>query len=123
MLLGVWFVVDVVMWVWVLGIGDEATWEYGLSDNARGALEIIGWCGVWGIMMIELNKVCGGKSMDYVVCMFVGVGLVSLKKINARSGATENVARLRRFVWSEMLRVDESVVYNEVFIRILDVVL
>ena len=117
---GVRFVADAATRARALGIGDEATWEHGLSDNARGALEIIGRCGARGITTIELNKACGGKSMDHAVRTLAGAGLVSLKKTNARSGATENVARLRRFARSETSRVDESAAYNEAFTRILD---
>ena len=117
---GVRFVADAATRARALGIGDEETWEHGLSDNARVALEIIGRCGARGITTIELNKACGGKSMDHAVRTLAGAGLVSFKKTNARSGATENVARLRRFARGETSRVDESAAYNEAFTRILD---
>ena len=104
-----------------LGIGDESTWENGLSDNARTILEAIGRARDRGVTTVELNAANKGKSVDHVVKQLAGAGLACWRKTSVRgSGKTNNVVYLTRFApREEASREDEKTAYYTTLTTIL----
>lgn len=104
-----------------LGIGDEATWEHGLSDAARMTLEIVGQRRERGATGAELNAANGGKNADHLVKLLLAAGLVAVRKTKATTarGSVQNIVYLKRFEPSEKSHADERTAYFESFTRIL----
>jgi len=118
---GVTFVATEAVRARALGIGDESTWENGLSDLARTILEEIGRARDRGVTTVELSALNKGKSVDHAVKQLAGAGLVCWRKMSARgSGKTNNVVYLTRFAPPEAeSREDEKTAYYTTLTTIL----
>ena len=105
----------------VLGIGDEATWENGLSAAAREALERVASSRERGTTTVELNEALGCKSSDHLVKQLVAAGLVDCQKVSSAGKGTQNVTQnvvfLKRF--APPAKIDDKVAYYRAFTRVL----